>query len=108
LAWLGDSWKESYHLSLIWGFFCSALQLNARSFVAVALLTKKIITVLFLMGALLFPNGIHQHRWLSEEMPRVPMYGLLGTLNAGRQDVPMDFTRRPFCNGRSESSQHSV
>lgn len=41
LAWLADSWKESYRLNLIWGYLYSALHPNAPSFVGVALLTKE-------------------------------------------------------------------
>lgn len=49
------------------------------------------------MGALLFPNGIHQHRWLSEEVPCVPMYGLLGTLHECRSPrCPHGFHQKTF------------
>lgn len=40
LAWLFDSWKESYCLNLIWGYLYSALPLNTF-FIGVALPTKK-------------------------------------------------------------------
>lgn len=80
LAWLRDSWRESYCLSLIWGYLYSALQLNTPPFIGVALLTKKKKKPFPLDGGIgcCFSDTRRQHQWLSEKPCSVAVCVLLG------------------------------